>query len=82
MQIRLLLYRLIEIYQLLILIECILSWFPRREGGLLADIYGALSTLVDPYLNLFRRFIPPMGGLDWSPVLAILVLQLVERIVI
>jgi YggT family protein len=34
-----------------------------------------LSPITDPYLNLFRSIIPPMGGIDFSPILAILVLQ-------
>ena len=33
-------------------------------------------------LNLFRRFIPPMGGIDFSPVVAIIALQLVQRLVL
>ena len=50
--------------------------------GKRVDVYGALSTLVDPFVNLFRRFIPPLAGLDWSPFIAILVLQLVQRLVL
>jgi YggT family protein len=40
----------------------------------------------DPYLNLFRRLLPPLGGgglaLDLSPILAIIVLLIVSRIVV
>ncbi len=36
----------------------------------------------DPYLNFFRRFIPPIGPIDISPILAILVLFLLEGIVV
>ncbi|MEO0541948.1 MAG: YggT family protein, partial [Cyanobacteria bacterium P01_A01_bin.105] len=35
--------------------------------------------LTDPYLNLFRSLIPPMGGIDFSAILAILLLQFVTR---
>ena len=77
-----LLYRLLDFYEILILVQCIMSWFVRTGNGLVADIYGALSTLVDPFLNIFRRMLPPFGGLDWSPVVAILVLQLIQQVIL
>lgn len=74
--------RLFDFYQLLILVWCILSWFPLPREGILADIVGAIDSLVSPYLNLFRRLIPPFGGIDFSPIVAIVVLQLIERLII
>ena len=59
-----------------------MSWFPIRSGGIMEDISYALRTLVEPYLGIFRRLIPPMGGIDWSPVIAILVLSLLENLVL
>lgn len=82
MTLRLLLYRLIDFYSLLIVIECLLSWFRISGSGLIEDIYGAIATVVDPYLDLFRRILPPVMGVDFSPVVAILVLQLVERLIL
>ena len=41
----------------------------------------ALGTLVEPYLSLFRRFIPTFSGMDFSPIVALIVLQLVERLI-
>ena len=35
-----------------------------------------LSQLTDPYLNLFRSLLPPLGAIDFSPILAFLALQL------
>lgn len=69
---------LFEIYEFLIVVWCLLSWIPRREGGWIDDISQVVARIVDPYMNLFRRFIPPMGGFDFSPVVAILVLSLVQ----
>ena len=40
-------------------------------------VLGFLRDVCEPYLGLFRRFIPPIGPLDVSPIVAILVLQLV-----
>lgn len=73
--------RLFEIYSVLIVVWCLMSWIPRRPGGLVEDIRGAIGILVEPYLNLFRRFIPPFGGIDFSPIVAILVLNVIERLV-
>lgn len=39
-------------------------------------IMDFLSQTVEPYLGIFRRFIPPLGPLDLSPILALLVLQI------
>ena len=71
---------LFNFYSFLVLAYCLLSWFPIRSGGLMEDIGAVLQSIVGPYLNLFRRFLPPMGGIDWSPVLAILVLNLLENL--
>lgn len=73
---------LIRFYETLILIWCILSWFLVREGGIFYDIGTVINRLVEPYVGLFRRFIPPLGGADFSPVVAILVLNVVGNIVV
>ena len=43
-------------------------------------ILGFLRDVCDPYLRLFRRFLPSFGGLDFSPIVAIIVLQLAGRL--
>jgi uncharacterized protein YggT (Ycf19 family) len=45
-------------------------------------ILGFLRDVCEPYLRIFRRFIPPIGPLDISPIVAILVLQIVGGIII
>ena len=76
------LYRLLDFYQILIIVEVALSWFRIGRDGVVADIQAVLRRLVEPYLGIFRRFVPPMGGLDFSPVVALLAIQLVERIIL
>ena len=76
-----LIQRLFNIYEVLIVVWCLMSWIPMRGGGLLDDIRSAIGILVEPYLGLFRRFIPPLGGVDFSPVVAILALGIIERLV-
>ena len=73
---------LVDFYEMLIIVYILLSWFPIREGSLVHDIGMVLQSLCEPYLGRFRRFIPPMGGLDFSPVIAVLALNLVSRLVI
>ena len=68
-------------YELLIVIYCLLSFFPMRQGGLLHDVAAVLDSIVGPYLNLFHRLIPPMAGIDFSPVIALLALSLAERLI-
>ena len=72
---------LIEFYMWLIIAWCLLSWIPLREGSILGDISAALGRLVDPFIGLVRRFIPPIVGIDFSPFIAILILQGLQRLV-
>ena len=65
----------LNFYEILIILYVLMSWFPTR--GILYDIYGVLGSVVEPYVGVFRRFIPPLGGLDFSPFAAILVIQVV-----
>merc|ERR1711937_205735 len=59
----------INLYNFVLIVRVLLTWFPNPPGF----IIGPVSTLADPYLNLFRGIIPPIGGtLDLSPVLAFL----------
>jgi YggT family protein len=65
----------LDIYLLLIFVRILLTWFPTIEW--MNQVAGFLSPITDPYLNIFRSFIPPIGGLDLSPLLAIIVLRLI-----
>ncbi len=60
-------------YGYLLVIRVLLTWFPNIDWY--NQPFAALSQITDPYLNLFRQFIPPLGGIDISPVLAIILLQ-------
>lgn len=68
----------VQIYLFLIFVRILLTWFPTVSW--MNQISATLSPLTDPYLNVFRSFIPPIGGLDLSPILAILVLQVVSSL--
>ncbi|MBW4521702.1 MAG: YggT family protein [Scytolyngbya sp. HA4215-MV1] len=69
----------LSIYTLLLVIRVLLTWFPNINWY--DQPFTTLSQLTDPYLNLFRSIIPPLGGMDFSPILAFLVLQLITQMV-
>ena len=45
-------------------------------------ILGFLRDVCDPFLRIFRRVLPSFGGLDFSPVLAIITLQIINRVLV
>ena len=73
---------LLNFYEMLIVVWCILSWFPVREGSLVGDVAVVVNRLVAPYMNLFRRFVPPLGGIDFSQIIAIFALSIIENVVL
>ena len=78
---------LLTIYIVLIFIRILMSWFTRIPYNRYLDaVLKFVSEVTDPYLNLFRRIIPMVrigpGALDLSPIVAIIVLQIVGRIVV
>lgn len=78
--IRLIIHWIFATYTVLLFARIALSWFP--------DLYRYrfshfIMFYTDPYLNVFRRVIPPLGGvLDISPILAFFALRFAERILL
>jgi len=75
------------VYFILIFIRILLSWIPRMPYyPWLRTTVDFVHQVVDPYLNIFRRLLPPLGvggmGFDLSPILAIVVLSIVWRVVV
>jgi YggT family protein len=68
----------LNIYLVLLLIRVLLTWFQNASWA--EQIMSFLSPITDPYLNLFRSIIPPLGGMDFSPILAFLALQLLQGV--
>ncbi|BAT55928.1 hypothetical protein NOS3756_49220 [Nostoc sp. NIES-3756] len=66
----------INIYSSLLIIRVLLTWFPQINWY--NQPFAALSQITDPYLNLFRSIIPPIGGMDFSPILAFIALSVVS----
>lgn len=73
---------LADVYTMVLFVYVLMSWIPQK-GGIIADIDTVLGRVCDPFLDLFRRFIPPIGGMvDISPIFALLVLQFAVRLIV
>lgn len=75
------------VYIILILIRVLMSWIPRMPyNPTLRAVLDFITETTDPYLNLFRRIIPPIGGggfgLDLSPMIGIIVLVILRGLVV
>ncbi|QIZ69430.1 YggT family protein [Oxynema aestuarii] len=68
----------LQIYFVLLIVRIFLSWFPNINWY--DPPFSIVSQLTDPYLNIFRSFIPPLGGIDFSPILAIFLLQILSSV--
>jgi YggT family protein len=78
---------LMLVYLVLIFIRILMSWIPRMPyNRYLSAILKFVTDVTDPYLNLFRRILPPVrlggAGLDLSPIVATFVLIIVSSIVV
>ncbi len=75
------------VYIILIFLNVLISWVPRMPYNRpLRATLDFIKETTDPYLNLFRRFLPPLGGggfaLDLSPMLGVVVLFIARAIVV
>ncbi|HEX8856557.1 MAG TPA: YggT family protein [Thermoleophilaceae bacterium] len=78
---------LIIVYIVLIFIRILMSWLPRIPYNRWLDMFLTfVREVTDPFLNVFRRILPPIrigpGAIDLSPTIAIFVLFIIERIVV
>lgn len=73
---------LADVYTMILFVYVLMSWIPQKSG-IIADIDTVLGKVCDSFLDLFRRFIPPIGGMvDISPIFALLVLQFAVRLIV
>ena len=63
---------MISYYSWALIIYILMSWFPNARSSSIGQF---LARICEPYLEPFRRFIPPLGMIDISPIVAILVLN-------
>lgn len=64
---------------IMLIVRVVLSWTnPRGGGQLTAFVYQ----MTEPFLAPIRRLLPPSSGIDWSPLIAMLVLGMIVRVVV
>lgn len=71
---------LFGIYFWIIILRIFFTWIPSIDW--FKQPYAFLRNIVDPILEPFRRLIPPIGGLDLSPIVAILAIQLLQALTV
>ncbi len=75
------------VYIILIFVRILLSWIPRIPyNPILSAAIGFVNDVTNPYLGLFRRILPPVGGggfaLDLSPIVGTIVLFIAQAIIV
>ena len=66
----------LSLYYFLLIIRILLTWVPGIDWS--NGILSALTSITDPYLNIFRGIIPPIGGFDISSLLALILFQVIS----
>ncbi len=67
-----------QIYTLVLIVRVLLSWFPNLDPS--NPVISSICSICDPFLNVFRGLIPPIGGIDLSAIVAFLSLQLLQAL--
>lgn len=65
-----------QIYMLMLFVRIMGSWVPEWQNNRFMQFIGFYT---DPYLNIFRRFIPPLGMMDISPIVAFFCLSFLKQ---
>ena len=68
----------LSIYSFILIIRVLLTWFPGIDWS--NGVLSAMCSITDPYLNIFRGVIPPIGGFDISSILAFLLLNVLQNV--
>ncbi|MBD7907200.1 YggT family protein [Sporosarcina gallistercoris] len=66
----------LSIYSILLVIYILMSWVPASRETKFGRI---LEKIAEPYLGFFRKFIPPLGMIDISPIIALLALRFIGQ---
>lgn len=64
-----------DLYYWLIIIAIFGSWFPGFQASKVGEW---ITRIVEPYLGFFRKFIPPLGPIDFSPIIAIFAFRFIS----
>ena len=72
---------LFYIYYLLIFVRALFSWFRLPSRGSVYELFRFVYNVTEPYLGLFRRFMPRTAGIDFSPFIGMLTLLIIQKVV-
>lgn len=72
----------ILVYILLLFAYILTSWIRLPYRPWLNRVQRFLYDVCDPYLRIFRRFLPPLGPLDLSPMVGVIVLVILQRVLV
>ncbi|MBD3948689.1 YggT family protein [Tuanshanicoccus lijuaniae] len=67
--------QLIRMYQLLLGVYALMTWFPQAQQ---TKIWDVIVRMVRPYLDIFDQIIPSLGGISFNVIIAYFVLDLVK----
>lgn len=70
---------LFQVYTIMLFARIMASWVPEFQQY---RLYQFIAYYTDPYLNIFRKVIPPLGMIDISPIVAFFVLSIAKNIII
>lgn len=70
---------LFQVYTLMLFVRILSSWVPQLSEYRLMQF---INYYTDPYLNVFRRIVPPLGMFDLSPIIAFLCLSFIQDLLI
>jgi YggT family protein len=68
-----------EVYSFLIIAQVLMSWVPHDRYH---PVFRFIEEVTEPVLRPFRRLIPAVGGIDFSPIIALMAVELVRRVIL
>ena len=71
---------LFQIYFWLILVRCFMSFIPSIDWS--NQPFAFIREITDFYLDIFRKIIPPFSGIDFSPIVAVIFLQILNYLIV
>ncbi len=71
---------LFQLIQLIIIVRILLTWFPNVNWW--NQPFKFIKDITDPILEPFRRIVPPVGGIDFSPIILFIVLNILESTIL
>lgn len=73
-------YHLFNLLYVILILRILLSWFPNIDWY--KQPFRFLYAVSEPILGPFRRIIPPIAGIDFSPIVAFFALQLIFGLIL